>query len=404
MLGGEWTDMPASGAPRVSAWAGLLLTAQLAAGRQSRAPFTLTHDEQPRTAPDSLDLPSFMLIGFMKAGTTYLRGLLDSHPELSTKSDMGGYSTETHFFDSQFTDETAESADLDQVRRAYAESFQGAGAPEHTHFPARELHFLFSFACPTSAPSAAVAGAQHKYKLFDDTPKYSRMDLERIRLLNATVSPETKFVVSLRDPIELTMSRVRMGSCEVARGSSSDDCSSKYLKCSSSTDCTLNIPLGWSDEYGDYTGRLSQWISVVGRARMHVVIFDDLVERTLDTLNGVLRFVGTTPMEQLPTGVSSTPLKEENCGPCKKIEEGAIAKYIDDPSTCEPLANEGRADLDELNRVLRIETPTNWADSTSSCRGGEGFVKRLFAAEETITQSAERLHLSIPRSMPSSTS
>merc|ERR1711865_293194 len=170
----------------------------------------------------------------------------------------------------------------------------------------------------------------------------------------------------------------------VARGSSSDDCSSKYLKCSSSTDCTLNIPLGWSDEYGDYTGRLSQWISVVGRARMHVVIFDDLVERTLDTLNGVLRFVGTTPMEQLPTGVSSTPLKEENCGPCKKIEEGA--------------------DLDELNRVLRIETPTNWADSTSSCRGGEGFVKRLFAAEETITQSAERLHLSIPRSMPSSTS
>merc|ERR1711865_382494 len=184
--------------------AGLLLTAQLAAGRQSRAPFTLTHDEQPRTAPDSLDLPSFMLIGFMKAGTTYLRGLLDSHPELRTKSDMGGYSTETHFFDSQFTDETAESADLDQVRRAYAESFQGAGA-------------------------------QHKYKLFDDTPKYSRMDLERIRLLNATVSPETKFVVSLRDPIELTMSRVRMGSCEVARGSSSDDCSSKYLKCSSST-------------------------------------------------------------------------------------------------------------------------------------------------------------------------
>jgi len=173
----------------------------------------LTHDEQPRTAPDSLDLPSFMLIGFMKAGTTYLRGLLDSHPELSTKSDMGGYSTETHFFDSQFTDETAESADLDQVRRAYAESFQGAGAPEHTHFPARELHFLFSFACPTSAPSAAVAGAQHKYKLFDDTPKYSRMDLERIRLLNATVSPETKFVVSLRDPIELTMSRVRMSSC-----------------------------------------------------------------------------------------------------------------------------------------------------------------------------------------------
>jgi len=142
----------------------------------------LTHDEQPRTAPDSLDLPSFMLIGFMKAGTTYLRGLLDSHPELSTKSDMGGYSTETHFFDSQFTDETAESADLDQVRRAYAESFQGAGA-------------------------------QHKYKLFDDTPKYSRMDLERIRLLNATVSPETKFVVSLRDPIELTMSRVRMSSC-----------------------------------------------------------------------------------------------------------------------------------------------------------------------------------------------
>ena len=45
------------------------------------------------------DLPKLLVIGAQKAGTTYLRHLLASHPDLRTVCDSDGDPGEAHFFD-----------------------------------------------------------------------------------------------------------------------------------------------------------------------------------------------------------------------------------------------------------------------------------------------------------------
>ena len=44
-------------------------------------------------------LPDFVIIGSQKAGTTFLRTALASHPQLLTSRDSEGLSQEVHFFD-----------------------------------------------------------------------------------------------------------------------------------------------------------------------------------------------------------------------------------------------------------------------------------------------------------------
>ena len=44
-------------------------------------------------------LPDFVIIGSQKAGTTFLRTALASHPRLLTSRDGEGLSQEVHFFD-----------------------------------------------------------------------------------------------------------------------------------------------------------------------------------------------------------------------------------------------------------------------------------------------------------------
>ena len=317
----------------------------------------------PTVPQTELGLPQLVVIGFQKAGTTFLRYLLASHPEIRTKctkmaegcisaSDCNGRAgcqickvaegpQEAHFFDWNFLGDTAESTNIEEVRRAYAKWLgqRATGQMDETT----------ALGCPATGAERVV---------FDETPSYSRMETDRIRLINATVPSNTKFIAIVRDPLELKKSYRKMVAC--FSGSPNEN------------NCTLSKvesdPLAddrhWSN---DYTGHLREWRGIVGTPRLRVVLFDDLVDQTLSTYNGLLDFIGLPAVETLPE-VPTQPLAETDCwhAECGEDLNGAILAKFEDPVLCTSLAAEARTDLEGLREELGIDTPASWATCPSS--------------------------------------
>merc|ERR1712228_205923 len=118
----------------------------------------------------------------------------------------------------------------------------------------------------------------------------------RIRLIKATTHPESKFVVLLRDPIERAMSAHKMHACNTG---------------TPANNCTLGKKPSPLMPYHIY---LQRWINVVGRARLHIVFFEDLVAEPLREVNGVLKKANIGPqLPRLPRHVPTVPLTEVKC-------------------------------------------------------------------------------------------
>ena len=281
---------------------------------------------QPLADDDTSELPSLIVIGFQKAGTTYLRYLLSAHPELRTTCTRHQYQnepSEVHYFDrltqAEVLDHTRSKSGRVQLRQDYIAALRDK--------------------CGSNVLQKPIT--------FDVTPGYSRLTVPAIKLVNMTLPPHTQFLALLRDPLELKKSRRVMHAC--IRGTPRNNCT---LDEESPTDAT------WTDNYALH---LERWKSVVGAHRMKTVLFDRLVDAPLDTLNYVLKMAGVAPMTELPDA-RKRPRQEEECQyeECGQLNDEIIA-YYNQPSICNPLREQAREDLDELRSKMGVQTPHRWA-------------------------------------------
>jgi hypothetical protein len=292
--------------------------------------------EDNRTATKNTGLPPLVVIGFQKAGTTYLRYLLSAHPELRTtcgRSKFGNEPSEVHYFD-----RLTQSEVLGHIRNG------SSGRIELRN----EYVEALSKKCSKKVMKKPVT--------FDVTPGYSRLSPNAIKLVNMTLPPHTQFLALLRDPLELKKSRRIMHAC--IRGTPHNNCT-----------MTEDSPDDgqWTDNFAIH---LEMWRNVVGRHRLKTVLFDRLVDEPLETLNNVLDMAGVSRMTALPDA-RKRPRQEEECQyeECGNVNDEVIAHY-NEPAVCNPLREQARADLDALKEKLGIVTPSRWAKFCGSNHEG----------------------------------
>ena len=349
--------------------------------------------EDNRTATKNTGLPPLVVIGFQKAGTTYLRYLLSAHPELRTtcgRSKFGNEPSEVHYFD-----RLTQSEVLGHIRNG------SSGRVELRN----EYVEALSKKCSKKVMKKPIT--------FDVTPGYSRLTPNAIKLVNMTLPPHTQFLALLRDPLELKKSRRVMHAC--IRGTPHNNCTMTE----DSPDDAI-----WTDKFAIH---LEMWRNVVGRHRLKTVLFDRLVDEPLETLNNVLDMVRrclnahqcakAPPLHQctiaplrrctnaqlrqctnppihqstnaplphrtnapMQAGVSrmtalpdarKRPRQEEECQykECGEVNDEVIAHY-NEPAVCNPLREQARADLDALKEKLGIVTPSRWAKFCGSNHEG----------------------------------
>jgi hypothetical protein len=292
--------------------------------------------EDNRTATKNTGLPPLVVIGFQKAGTTYLRYLLSAHPELRTtcgRSKFGNEPSEVHYFD-----RLTQSEVLGHIRNG------SSGRIELRN----EYVEALSKKCSKKVMKKPIT--------FDVTPGYSRLTPDAIKLVNMTLPPHTQFLALLRDPLELKKSRRLMHAC--IRGTPHNNCTMTE----DSPDDAI-----WTDKFAIH---LEMWRNVVGRHRLKTVLFDRLVDEPLETLNNVLDMAGVSRMTALPDA-RKRPRQEEECQykECGEVNDEVIAHY-NEPAVCNPLREQARADLDALKEKLGIVTPSRWAKFCGSNHEG----------------------------------
>jgi hypothetical protein len=214
--------------------------------------------EDNRTVSKNTGLPPLVVIGFQKAGTTYLRQLLSAHPELRTtcgRSKYGSEPSEVHYFDRLTQDEV-----LGHIRNG------SSGRVELRN----EYVEALAKKCGKKVMKKPIT--------FDVTPGYSRLTPNAIKLVNMTLPPHTQFLALLRDPLELKKSRRVMHAC--IRGTPHNNCT-----------MTEDSPNDgqWTDKFAIH---LEMWRNVVGRHRLKTVLFDRLVDEPLE--------VRAPPRDQMP--------------------------------------------------------------------------------------------------------
>jgi hypothetical protein len=198
-----------------------------------------------------MTLPSFIVIGAAKAGTTALYWYLSEHPAVFMSPVK-----ETNFF-------------------AYGRDAQGRllyGDPELHHFPIQtmaEYERLFD----GSDGAAAIGEAS---PLYLESPQAA----DRIR----AAIPSVRILASLRQPVERAYSDYLM------------HLRHRGLQFDPIRDLSAAAPWAASDsrwmQVSRYHAQLERYYSAFPRSQIHVSLFDDLKRDALGMVQDVYRFVG----------------------------------------------------------------------------------------------------------------
>src|SRR4051794_9340359 len=201
-----------------------------------------------------MTLPSFIVVGAAKAGTTALYWYLNEHPAVFMSPGK-----ETNFF-------------------AYGRDAQGRllyGDPEVHHFPIQtmaEYERLFD-----GADGAAAIG--------EASPIYLECPQAADRIRAAV--PSVRIIASLRHPVERAYSDYLMHLRH--RGERFDP----------ARDLTVMAPWAAPDsrwmQVSRYHAQLERYYAAFPRTHIHVSLFDDLRHDALGMVQGVYRFVGVDP-------------------------------------------------------------------------------------------------------------
>jgi hypothetical protein len=201
-----------------------------------------------------MTLPTFIVIGAAKAGTTALYWYLSEHPAVFMSPVK-----ETNFF-------------------GYGRDADGRllyGDPEIHHFPIQtmaEYEQLFH-----GADGAAAIG--------EASPIYLECPQAAGRIRSAI--PSVRLIASLRQPVERAYSDYLM------------HLRHRGLRFDPARDLTPSAPWATADsrwmQVSRYHGQLERYYAAFPRSQIHVALFDDLKRDALAMVQQVYRFVGVAP-------------------------------------------------------------------------------------------------------------
>lgn len=178
------------------------------------------------------DFPRFLGIGAQKSGTTWLHANLSRHPSIFLPE-----TKELHYFDWNF------------------------------HRPLSEYLAHFK-----------QAGGRMRGEI---TPGYSVLDDRRVDFIRG-VAPDLKVILLLRDPIERAWSQAVMNLVEIEGRPAEEIPDAVYLDHLSDDRVRLR---------NDYSGIIDRWSNAFGRENLHVGFFEDVSERPIELLRGILDFL-----------------------------------------------------------------------------------------------------------------
>lgn len=193
-----------------------------------------------------MTLPTFIVIGVAKAGTTSLYRYLEQHPEIFMYPEKG-----TNYFayedarDWKWTDE--------------------GEPPLLRHFRVRTLE----------AYEASFAGASDELAVGEVSPQYFRSPTAAHRIHDCL--PDVKLIVSLRNPAERAFSGylMRMRRGEAVRGPRED-----------LTEDASHVREGF------YYQRMKRYFDVFPKEQIQVLLFDDFKTHPAEIMKEIVTFVG----------------------------------------------------------------------------------------------------------------
>jgi hypothetical protein len=199
-----------------------------------------------------LPAPNFFIVGAAKAGTTSLHAYLSSHPQVF----MPALKEPHYFADFDVSPELDNFLPVIRRRGDYHELFKNSGG-----------YLAVGEASPSYLCDPAAA--------------------ERIK----SAIPTAKIIVSLRNPVERAYSHYLM---DFNRGS-------ETLPFEKALEFDLaRLEKGWGKsaqytELGLYANQVESFLRAFGRNQVLVVLFEDLVRDTRETMREIARFLGIDP-------------------------------------------------------------------------------------------------------------
>ncbi|MBZ2163611.1 sulfotransferase family protein [Alteromonas stellipolaris] len=240
--------------------------------------------------------PSFYCIGVQKAGTTWLHKHLSNHPniwlmpnELKELQYFNELHVEGHNLWTQQHREVGFknliNKELKQAKINFDRIDKYARLALETRSDVWYSKFFSEVDC------GEIAG--------DITPEYSLLPTEGIQHVKA-LTPNAKFILLLRHPVERDFSHIRM----IARnhfGESLETLSDVELE---SFFLQAADHVGVS-ERSDYQAIIESWESVVGKEKLLILFYDDISEQPLSVLEQVCNHIGVNFDEGLFENASS---------------------------------------------------------------------------------------------------
>ncbi len=192
-----------------------------------------------------MTLPSFVIAGAQKCGTTTLAGVVRQHPEVHLSKRK-----EIHFFDRHFD---------------------------------RGLEWYESQFSPKP----------HHRQVGEATPAYMYDATARERLTQTL--PEARLVIILRNPVDRAYSHYwhkrRLGDEPLATFEEAMDAEPERR---ARTGVRARIGFAYVDR-GHYVDQLEELAAAQGRERLHVMLLDDLVSDRVATMRALLEFLEIDP-------------------------------------------------------------------------------------------------------------
>lgn len=231
--------------------------------------------------------PDFLVIGTKRGGTTTLWNALEAHPQVQPMVPAAKHLKSPHYF--------------------------------YWHYHRGPSWYLGHF--PTSLSRARHARVHGRSVVGEASPMYL-LD-PRVAPRVAAMMPETKIVVSLRDPVQRAVShwreRVKEGveplSFPDALAAEDDRLAGELDRIHADPDY-YSRPLDWYSyrTRGEYAGQLERWFEHFDRSQVLVLRAEDLYLDQESTLRRAHEFLGLAPhavAAQWHNRTSTTPIPED---------------------------------------------------------------------------------------------
>ena len=219
--------------------------------------------------------PSFYCIGVQKAGTTWLHKHLSAHPNIWL---MPNELKEIQYFNELYV----------QGHDTWTQNHREVGIANIIRKELKQPKVDFHKIDKYTRLALETRNDTWYSKFFDEvegsqiagdiTPEYSLLPKDGISHVN-TLTPDAKFILLLRHPVERDFSHIRM----IARNRFGDELESLGTTELDKFFLAAADHVGVS-ERSDYQSIIENWESVIGKERLLILFYDDISQQPLSVL------------------------------------------------------------------------------------------------------------------------